>query len=99
MTTYRLDATTEKTPSVCGQIGGKPQLPQPGDWSRCRLCDEEMIAFLDLVLPANDSTTFVPSSRLQVFACREHDDVAGTIYSDYTAFVNGGRQHRLPDEY
>lgn len=63
------------------------------------MCDSEMIAFLEIALPENHSSSFQPGSRLQVFACREHDDIAGTIYSDYTAFNDVCRSVTLPDAY
>ncbi|NOZ40487.1 MAG: hypothetical protein GXP24_09710 [Planctomycetes bacterium] len=58
-----------------------------------------MVAFLEIKLPPSDSHSFQPGSRLQIFACREHDDIAGDVYSGYTAFDNASRIVALPDEY
>jgi len=99
MTAYRLSATTQDDATICGQIGGTPHLPASGNWPRCRICASDMIAFLDLVLPPCDSAPFQPGSRLQVFACREHDDIAGTIYSDYSTFDSTSRQQKLPPQF
>ena len=57
------------------------------------------MAFLDIVLPRSDSQVFATGSRLQIFTCREHDDIAGTIYSDYTSFEAANRNQVLPSEY
>lgn len=99
MTAYRLSATTQKDAAIVGQTGGIPHLPAAEDWPRCRMCASDMIAFLDLVLPTCDSAPFQPGSRLQIFACRQHDDIAGTIYSNYSRFDLARRQPTLPAEY
>lgn len=63
------------------------------------MCDAEMVAFMELVLPLSESNPFKVGSQLQIFACREHDDITGTIYSDYTPFVTASRSLELPDDY
>jgi hypothetical protein len=58
-----------------------------------------LIAFLEIELPNDSSCPFQAGGRLQIFACREHDDIAGTIYSDYKPFANASRNIMLPDGY
>jgi hypothetical protein len=79
-------------------IGGAPLLPTDSEWPLCRMCGSELVHYLDLVLPEG-SSPFLAGSRLQVFACREHDDIAGTIYSDYGRFTDAARLERLPKNY
>ena len=99
MTAYRLTPTTDRLPGICGQIGGAPRLPDATAWPRCRLCNSELVAFLEIVLPPDESSPFQPGSTLQVFACRQHDDIAGTIYSDYAHFASASCERVLPAEY
>jgi hypothetical protein len=79
-------------------IGGSPPLPVGSEWPRCRLCDDEMVHYFDVELP-EESEPFQPGSRLQVFACQKHDDIAGTIYSDYERFQAAATSPQLPDNY
>jgi hypothetical protein len=99
MTAYRLDAGSDSGSKVCGRIGGTPKLPASSEWPRCRMCNAQLIAFLEIVLPACASSQFAPGSRLQVFACRQHDDIAGPVYSDHSAFSAASRSRTLPPEY
>src|SRR5262245_30934493 len=99
MTAFRLTATTQKDATIFGHIGAAPHLPASEKWPRCRMCESDMIAFLELVVPACDSAPFQPGSRLQIFSCREHDDIAGTIYSDYSRFDSARRQRGLSPDY
>lgn len=62
------------------------------------MCGSDLIHFLDVELPER-SSPFKAGSRLQIFACREHDDVAGTMYSDYNRFGALAMSKRLPDAY
>jgi hypothetical protein len=62
------------------------------------MCGDDLVHFLDVELPEG-SSPFQAGSRLQVFACREHDDIAGTIYSDYNRFASLATSKRLPDAY
>jgi len=80
-------------------MGGTPHLPEANAWPHCRICKEELVAFLDLVLPVCDSSPFVSGSRLQIFACRQHDDIAGTIFSAYSAFQTASQSQSLPPQY
>lgn len=84
--------------SPCGRIGGTPELTDAG-WPKCRLCHAEMICYLDLKLPECDTSDFVTGSRLQVFACLEHDDIAGPIYTDYAPFERASGVLGLPSNY
>jgi len=79
-------------------IGGAPPLPLGSAWPKCRLCHDEMVHYFDVELP-EESEPFLPGSRLQVFACRQHDDVAGTIYSGYERFQEMGTLPQLPAKY
>lgn len=99
MTAYRLNATVDESPSICGHVGGSPQLSASTGWPRCRMCDSEMVAFIELVLPQCDTSPFQLGSRLQVFGCCEHNDIAGTIYSDYTPFETASLNRTLPIAY
>ncbi|MBW3596765.1 MAG: hypothetical protein KY475_05755 [Planctomycetes bacterium] len=99
MTALRLILTDGENDATIGRIGGRPELPAGSDWPRCRMCDAEMVAFIDLVLPERESSPFPSGSRLQVFQCREHSDIAGTIYSDYAAFDAASLVDALPAEY
>jgi hypothetical protein len=56
------------------------------------------VHFIDLELPEGCSP-FKLGSRLQVFACRENDDIAGTIYSSYNRFCAAAQTNKLPDNY
>jgi hypothetical protein len=62
------------------------------------MCGGDLVHFLDLELPEG-SSPFKAGSRLQVFSCREHDDIAGTIYSDYNRFSSLAMSKRLPERY
>lgn len=99
MNALRLDATEIQSPSCCGHVGGQPHLPAASVWPRCRLCATDMVAFIEVVLRSFESSPFAVGSRLQIFACREHDDIPGTIYSDYTPFQTASRTRTLPQEY
>jgi hypothetical protein len=79
-------------------IGGSPPLPVGTEWPRCRLCNDEMVHYFDVELP-EESEPFQAGSRLQVFACREHDDIAGTSYSDADRFQAASALEQLPDKY
>lgn len=79
-------------------VGGTPPLPVDSAWPTCRMCGDDLVHFIDIELPT-DSSPFKAGSRLQVFACREHDDIAGTIYSDYRRFDSAGKSRRLPEDY
>lgn len=81
-----------------GFVGGTPPLPAGSNWPTCRICGDELVHFLDVELPA-DAAPFQAGSRLQLFACRQHDDIAGTIYSDYGRFESASRSERLPENY
>jgi hypothetical protein len=99
MSALRLMATERESKAVVGRIGGTPRLPAGTEWPRCALCREELIAFLQIRLPALPEMPFQPGGRLQVFACRQHDDIPGPIYSDYTAFAEASQRRQLPPEY
>ena len=99
MNSLRLDAANEQGPCCCGHSGGQAHLPADSSWPRCRLCDTQMVAFMEVALPCFESSLFAVGSRLQIFACREHDDITGTIYSDYAPFEAAIRTHTLPAEY
>ena len=99
MTAYQLDVTSDESAAACGHIGGAPHLPERDDWPQCRLCSAELVAFLELVLPADGVSRFPPGSRLQIFACRKDDDIAGTIYSEYARFQAASQSETLPAEY
>ncbi len=99
MSAFRLNLTSDSGSTVCGHVGGTPHLPASSEWPRCRICNTELIAFLDIVLPACESSPFEAGSRLQVFTCRQHDDIAGPIYSDYSVFDIACRSRTLPPEY
>ncbi len=87
MTAFRLALSTDESPGTCGQVGGSPHLAEGTPWPECRLCGDELVAFLDIVLPESDLYPFSTASRLQVFTFRRHDDIAGPIYSDYAPFA------------
>ncbi len=98
MSAYRVNFSANQT-GACGQVGGNPGIPVGDSWPRCNLCNAEMIAFIEVILPETDAGVFKQGSRLQIFACREHDDIAGTIYADYTLFDRIARIEKLPPEY
>jgi hypothetical protein len=89
------DANTQNSR---GFIGGTPALPEGSSWPSCGICGKELIHFVEIELP-DGSAPFIASSRLQVFACREHDDIAGTIYSDYNRFSHASMTRQLPQSY
>jgi hypothetical protein len=62
------------------------------------MCGGDLVHFLDLELP-DEPSPFKAGSRLQVFACREHDDIAGSIYSNNGKFSAAAMSRRLPDKY
>ena len=98
MVRFELSPVLADTQDPGGFIGGAPSLPAGTQWPTCRLCGNELVHFLDLQLP-DESAPFQAGSRLQVFACRRHDDIAGTIYSDYERFASAAQSKRLPDNY
>ena len=99
MSHLQLSPSTENGPKTIGAIGGRPHLPSDTDWPTCRMCGENLVAFLDIVLPNAKCSDFAEGSRLQVFGCYKHDDIAGTIYTDYEPFENASQTSKLPAEY
>ncbi len=99
MSAFRLKVTDRVSPGNCGVIGGPVELPDSSTWPRCAICSSRLVSFVDLELPESSPSHFQPGSRLQLFACRQHDDIAGTIYSDYSVFSHLSRKVELPDQY
>jgi hypothetical protein len=95
---YELHPSLADVQDPCGFLGGTPSLPIGETWPKCRMCGEELVHFLDVELPEG-SAPFQPGSRLQVFACRQHDDIAGTIYSDYGRFEAASHSQQLPEHF
>jgi len=58
-----------------------PELPVGDPWPSCGICGDEMVLFFNIRLPELAQSPFIPASRLQVFACREHDDVTVQVQS------------------
>jgi hypothetical protein len=98
MVCFELESIPADTQDHRGFVGGIPPLPAGTDWPTCRLCRDSLVHFLDVELP-RESAPFQAGSRLQVFACRQHDDIAGTIYSDYGRFGSAAQVRQLPDRY
>lgn len=94
MTSYLLDKSGAES---CGKVGGTIFLPRGSDWPQCAMCGTDLVAFIDLVVPAD--ADFAAGSRLQVFACRTHNDIAGTIYSGYSVFDDASQSETLPVDY
>jgi hypothetical protein len=94
-----LEVSRNDSDSDCGSIGGTPELPAGDGWPLCKICKDEMVLFFDIELPNVAHSPFIPASRLQVFACREHDDISGTIYSDYTRTNEIAVVDQLPPQY
>jgi hypothetical protein len=84
--------------NAAASMGGNASAPAGTAWPRCKLCGDELILFFQIRLP-DSGGRFIAGSLLQVFACREHDDIAGTIYSDYRRFDELSRTSQLPDKY
>lgn len=101
MSALQLRFTTSKEDSICGTIGGAIALPKDSEWPRCRLCDDRMIAFVDLELPKVSGSPFDSGSRLQIFACRAHDDIAGLPYTGGSPapFYLASQSAQLPANY
>lgn len=99
MPTYRLAKSFGPPKNPCGYVGGTPRFPDGTDWPACRICGAELVAYLDIALPAAGADPFLPGSVLQVFACREHDGIPGTPYSGSGPFTAASRSERLPDGY
>src|ERR1044071_1837629 len=97
MLCFELTPVPTTTQDPGGFIGGAPSLPTGTNWPRCGMCGDDL-HFLDIALPEG-SSPFKPGSRLQVFACRQHDDIAGTIYSNYETFGSAAMSKQLPDGY
>lgn len=98
MVCFELTPVAAESQDLRGFIGGTPPLPAESDWPSCRMCSNDLVHYLDLELPEGCSP-FKAGSRLQVFGCREHDDIAGTIYSNYERFGAITRAKRLPENY
>ena len=98
MPTYRLGKSFGPPKNPCGRIGDA-RLPERTEWTRCRICGAEMVAYFDLTLPAADADPFLPGSVLQVFACPKHDGIPGPYYSDYAPFTAASLSEQLPDGY
>lgn len=99
MTCYELQPEPSETQHTRGFICGAPPLPTGSDWPTCRICGDPLVHFIDVELPDEGSAPFQKKSRLQIFACRQHDDIAGTIYSGYDAFNSANLSRQLPPEY
>jgi hypothetical protein len=99
VTCFELEPEKTASQDSSGFIGGKPLLPSGSSWPVCRMCGDDLVHFIELTLPDQDSEPFQAKSRLQVFACRQHDDIAGTIYSDYGRFESTRLSHQLPSNY
>lgn len=95
----QLEVSTSRSDSDCGVIGGTPELPAGDRWPLCKICQEELVLFFDIELPDVVQSPFMPGSRLQVFACREHDDISGTIYSDHTRTNEIAAVKQLPPQF
>ena len=80
-------------------IGGTPSLTAGTAWPTCKFCRERLVHFLEIELPATSELPLLAEARLQIFACRQHDDIAGTIYSDYRLFQSASLSKALPKNY
>lgn len=98
MDCIELSPVPATTQDLRGFIGGAPPLPTDSAWPTCRLCGDDLVHFLDIEL-AEGVSPFKPGSRLQIFTCRQHDDIAGTIYSNYDPFQSATMSKQLPDRY
>jgi hypothetical protein len=94
-----IEVSTDNSSSDCGCIGGRPGLPVGDRWPLCEICGDELVLFFDIQLPESAQSPFIPYSRLQVYACREHDDISGTIYSDYERSNQVALVKQLPPEF
>lgn len=99
LNTLCIEVSTTNSTSDCGCIGGAPELPVGDPWPLCGICGDEMVLFFNIRLPELAQSPFIPRSRLQVFACREHDDISGTIYSDYIRSNQISFVKQLPPEF
>jgi hypothetical protein len=99
MTALRLAAADQKPKNCVGRIGGTAQLRVDTEWPRCRLCDDRMVAYFEIRIPKLQGVPFRAGSRLQAFACRGHDDIAGPIYGDYAPFSAASQSVKLPENY
>ncbi|OAI40852.1 hypothetical protein AYO40_04120 [Planctomycetaceae bacterium SCGC AG-212-D15] len=99
MDCFEISVVNTQAQDPRGFVGGKPSLPVDSEWPACRMCRERLVHFLDLELPRSKDLLFKAGSRLQIFACREHDDIAGTIYSDYKRFATVTASRGLPKNY
>lgn len=97
MKCYELTVAPGMDQDTRGFIGGKPPLPADSAWPTCRICGNDLVHYLDIQY--TDPSPFKVGSRLQIFACREHDDIPGTIYSNYERFEAAARSKRLPENY
>src|SRR4051794_24997969 len=98
MLCFELCPTPARSQDRHGFVGGRPSLPAGSAWPSCRMCGDDLVHFFTVELP-DESRPFEPGSRLQVFACREHDDIAGTIYSEYQRFGSVAISKQLPEQY
>lgn len=98
MNCYEISAETANKQDPSGFIGGTPSLPAGSEWPTCGLCQADLVHFLDVEMP-KASDPFLTGSRLQIFACLAHDDIAGTIYSNYRNFDEVSRSARLPNGF
>jgi len=102
---YDLKPTPASSQDPSGFIGGTQLLPAGSDWPSCRICHDKLVHFLDIELP-EESRPFKPGSRLQIFACREHDDIPGTTHSNHEPFRQTNKRYwraaslkQLPKNY
>jgi hypothetical protein len=100
MMTQRIDVL-DKPPEEndFSSIGGVVRLPGDSEWPLCKMCGDRLVLFFQVMLAKHPRSGFRPGSLLQVFACRTHDDIAGTIYSDYKRFDAVTQSEQLPDDY
>lgn len=99
MKSYTLSTVKTAGAEACGIIGGSPCLPNNTNWPKCQICRDDLVSFLDIKLLDSGIDSFITGCRLQVFACRRHDDITGTIYSDYSKTDVLSRSMKFPDNY
>ena len=56
-------------------LGGYPILAEDQEWPTCKICQAQMVLFLQFDIRAEFELPFHPNSHLSIFMCPEHNDI------------------------
>ena len=93
--------TTALAPEAieCGSIGGEIWLPEGVPVPACATCGRAMALYFQLEVRPEFGLPFRAGSRLNVFCCPEHDDLALEQYSDLDTAVQATYRQQVHVHY